>query len=173
MSMRWDATSTVRRVLAIGLLLLAVTAGNAPNAQAQSSTAAVIASIVVEGTERVERETVINYLTVRVGDPFDAREINESLKKLFATGFFATVELMQSPVGNALIVKVKENPIVNRVAFEGNKRIDDNALQAEAQLRPRSIYTKAKVQADVQRIADIYRRSGRFGASIEPKLIRL
>ena len=170
MTMRWDATKTVRRLLTIGLLFLAVSAGFAAKAQTSSAT---IASIVVEGTERVERATVINYLTVRVGDPFDAREINESLKKLFATGFFATVELMQSPVGNALIVKVKENPIINRVAFEGNKRIDDDALQAEAQLRPRSIYTKAKVQADVQRISDIYRRSGRFGATVEPKLIRL
>jgi outer membrane protein insertion porin family len=155
------------------MLLMAAAVGCAASAQTVADPAAVIQKIEVEGTQRVEQSTVISYLTVHVGDRFDPREINESLKKLFATGFFATVELFQAPGQNVLVVRVKENPIVNQVAFEGNKRIDDNALQAETQLRPRSIYTRAKIQADVQRIADIYRRSGRYGAKIEPKLIRL
>ena len=172
MMMRWDAISVVRRLWAIGILLFAVTVGFAPQAQTISDQTATIADIQVEGIERVERATVISYLTVHVGDRFEPSAINESLKKLFSTGFFATVELFQQPGTNVLMVRVKENPIINRVAYEGNKRIDDNALQAETQLRPRSIYTRAKVQTDVQRIADIYRRSGRYGAKIEPKLIR-
>lgn len=170
-----DAAITALRWLAIAILLLALPVGLATkaSAQAQGAAPATIAAIEVEGNERVDRETVINYLTVQVGDPFDPAEINASLKELFATGFFATVELLQSPTGNVLIVRVKENPIINRVAFEGNDRLDDNSLQAEVQLRARSIYTRAKVQSDVQRLVDVYRRSGRFGATVEPKIIRL
>ncbi len=170
-----EAAATATRWLAIAMILLALPQGLVASASAQTraATPGTIAAIQVEGNERVDRGTVINYLTVQEGDPFDPKEINASLKKLFATGFFATVELLQSQTGNILIVRVKENPIINRVAFEGNKRLEDDALQAEVQLRGRSIYTRAKVQADVQRLIDVYRRSGRFGATVEPKIIRL
>jgi outer membrane protein insertion porin family len=170
-----EAAATATRWLAIAMMLLALPQGlvSGASAQTRAATPATIAAIQVEGNERVDRETVLTYLTVQVGDPFDPKEINASLKELFATGFFATVELLQSQTGNVLIVRVKENPIINRVAFEGNKRLEDDALQAEVQLRARSIYTRAKVQADVQRLIDVYRRSGRFGATVEPKIIRL
>src|SRR5208337_56136 len=75
--------------------------------------------------------------------------------------------------GNTLVVKVVENPIINRIAFEGNHKLDEKDLNAEIQLRPRVVYTRSRVQNDVKRILDLYRRHGRFGASVEPKVIQL
>ena len=144
-----------------------VLAFSGPPAVAQS----VIGKILVEGNERIEADTVRSYLETTTGDAFDAREINDSLKKLFSTGLFADVTIRRED--NTLIVRVVENPIINRVAFEGNQRIEDDALLAETQLRARVVYTRTRVQSDVQRLVEIYRRSGRFAAHIEPKVIQL
>ena len=127
--------------------------------------------IRVEGTQRIEPETVRSYLRLNPGDPFDPVLIDQSLKSIFATGLFADVTLRRE--GDALIVTVIENPIINRIAFEGNQRIDDETLEAETQLRPRVVFTRTKVQNDVQRILELYRRSGRFAATVEPKVIEL
>ena len=132
---------------------------------------ATVEEILVEGNERIEEETVRSYLSIVTGDPHDARDINDSLKRLFATGLFADVTIRRE--GRTIIVRVVENPIINRVAFEGNKRIDDDALEDETQLRPRVVYTRTRVQSDVQRLVEIYRRSGRFAVKIEPKVIQL
>ncbi|MGF1611446.1 MAG: outer membrane protein assembly factor BamA, partial [Kiloniellales bacterium] len=104
-------------------------------------------------------------------DPFDPVLINQSLKSIFATGLFADVTLRRE--GDALIVTVVENPIINRIAFEGNDRIKDETLAAETELRPRVVFTRTKAQNDVQRILELYRRSGRFAATVEPKVIEL
>jgi outer membrane protein assembly complex, YaeT protein len=131
----------------------------------------VVREVVVEGAQRTEASTVQSYLLIQPGDPFDEARIDRSLKSLFATGLFADVSITRS--GDRLIVKVVENPIINRVAFEGNERIDDKTLEAEVTLRPRTIFTRAKVQSDVTRILTLYRRSGRFAATVEPKVIEL
>lgn len=133
--------------------------------------APVVQRIAVEGAQRVERETVLSYIGIREGDAIDARKVNEALKTLFATGLFADVTMQMD--GNTLAIRVVENPIINRIAFEGNQRVDDETLKAETQLRPRVVYTRTRVQNDVQRILDIYRRSGRFAARVEPKVIQL
>lgn len=148
-------------------LVLALAFASATPAFAQDT----IESIAVEGNQRIEADTVRSYLSIAVGDQFDAQAINRSLKSLFATGLFADVTIRRE--GTALIVRVVENPIINRVAFEGNNRIDDETLDAEVQLRPRVVYTRTRVQSDVQRIIEIYRRSGRFAATVEPKVIQL
>ncbi len=131
----------------------------------------IIREIDVVGVQRTEASTVKSYLLVQPGDPFDDARIDRSLKSLFATGLFADVSISRD--GDRLIVNVVENPIVNRVAFEGNRKIDDETLEAEVALRPRSIYTRAKVQSDVTRILTLYRRGGRFAATVEPKIIEL
>jgi outer membrane protein insertion porin family len=130
-----------------------------------------IEEVRVEGTQRIEPETVRSYLRVNPGEPFDPVLLDESLKSIFATGLFADVTLRRD--GSTLIVTVVENPIINRIAFEGNKRIDDDTMAAEIELRPRTVFTRAKVQNDVQRIVKLYRRSGRYGATVEPKAIQL
>lgn len=142
-----------------------------PASKAFAQAFGTIRQIVIEGAERIEPETVRSYLLVREGDPFDAARIDRSLKSLFATGLFADVAIARE--GDTLIIRVVENPIINRVAFEGNERIKDDVLSAETELRPRVIYTRSKVQSDVRRILTLYRRSGRFAATVEPKVIQL
>lgn len=131
----------------------------------------IINQIIVEGNERIETETVKSYLSIVSGDVFAVKKINSSLKRLFSTGLFADVNMRRE--GQSLVVRVAENPIINRVAFEGNKRIEDDDLELEIQLRPRVVYTRTRVQNDVQRIIQIYRRSGRFAATIDPKIVQL
>jgi outer membrane protein insertion porin family len=138
---------------------------------AQVQGGGIVREVRIEGTQRIEPETVRSYLLEQPGDPFDSERLDNSLKALFATGYFADVNLRRE--GDTLIVKVVENPIINRIAFEGNKKFDDKALTDEMQLRPRVVYTRAKVQADVKRIIELYRRSGRFAATVDPKVIPL
>jgi outer membrane protein insertion porin family len=145
--------------------------GTPPAAAPSPGVSGVVQEIRIEGSQRIEPSTVRSYLTIQLGDPFDSAKMDESLKALFATGLFADVQLRRD--GNALIVRVIENPIINRVAFEGNSKIDDKQLNDEIQLKPRTVYTRTKVQQDVQRILDVYRRSGRFAATVEPKVITL
>jgi outer membrane protein insertion porin family len=131
----------------------------------------VIREIRVEGTQRIEPETIRSYMRVNPGDRFDPVRLDRSLKNLFSTGLFADVTLRQE--GDALVVSVVENPIVNRIAFEGNDRLEDDALTSEITLRPRVVFTRTKVQSDVQRLLELYRRSGRYAATVEPKVIEL
>jgi outer membrane protein insertion porin family len=130
-----------------------------------------IRAIRIEGTQRIEPQTVRSYMQLDAGDPFSADLIDRALKNLFATGLFADVAFRRE--GDTLIVQVVENPIINRLAFEGNDRIDDETLEAEVQLRPRVVFTQTRVQSDARRILEIYRRSGRFAATVEPKVIPL
>ena len=131
----------------------------------------VVREVVIDGVQRIEPNTVRSYLLVQEGDEFNAERIDRSLKSLYATGLFSDVTITK--VGDNLVVRVVENPIVNRVAFEGNERIDDKTLESEVSLRPRVIYTRSKAQSDVQRILTLYRQSGRFAATVEPKIIEL
>ena len=157
-----------RLIVAFGLMSLVF----AMPAGAQNMfTGEPIANIRVEGNQRIEQETVLSYMQLSAGDRFEPQGIDRALKNLFASGLFADVSLRRE--GDDLVVTVVENPIINRLAFEGNSRIGDEELQNEVQLRPRVVYTATKVQADAKRILDIYRRSGRFAATVEPKVIPL
>ncbi|MFZ1414116.1 MAG: outer membrane protein assembly factor BamA [Defluviicoccus sp.] len=156
------------------LLLLAlfglVTAGAvAPLSAAEEQVR--IKEVVINGLQRSSPDSVRTYLLLQEGDVFDADRIDRSLKNLFATGRFADVSLQRQ--GTSLVVSVIENPTVNRVAFEGNDKLSDETLAAEVSLKPLGVYTQARVQSDVQRILTLYRRSGRFAATVEPKLIEL
>jgi outer membrane protein insertion porin family len=153
-------------VIAAALVFLNLLVGSAFAQQSD-----VIQEVRVEGTQRIEPETVRSYLAIQPGDPYDADRVDRSLKSLFATGLFADVTLRRE--GNVLVVRVVENPIINRIAFEGNSKLEDQTLQQEIQLRPRVVYTRTKVQSDVKRILDLYRRNARFAATVEPKVIPL
>lgn len=159
--------------LGIGLVVSpgAMAAPDDPWASLLGTPSNIISTIAVEGNQRIEAETVRSYMTFKEGEEYDDAKIDESLKGLFSTGLFADVTMRRD--GNRLVVSVAENPVINRVAFEGNSAINDDALETEVQLKPRTIYTRAKVQGDVQRIVDVMRRSGRFSATVEPKVIQL
>jgi outer membrane protein insertion porin family len=170
----WSSGSGALRVLGAALFLSLAMIPDSSVVKAAEGGAAeggTVAAIRIEGTQRIEPETVRSYLMIQPGDPFDQGRIDRSLKSLFATGLFADVSLRRE--GDTLVVQVVENPIINRIAFEGNHKFDDKALSAELQLRPRVVYTRTKVQADVKRILELYRRSGRFAATVEPKVVPL
>jgi len=136
-----------------------------------AQSAGAIKDVVIEGALRIDPETVKSYLLVQPGDAFDPGKIDKSLKSLFSTGLFADVSLRR--LGDSLVVKVVENPAINRIAFEGNHEVETADLKADISLRPRIIYTRTKVQKDVKRILSIYRSTGRFAATVEPKVIQL
>jgi outer membrane protein insertion porin family len=138
---------------------------------AQDQNLSVIDKIIVKGAMRIEPGTVRSYLLMQEGDKLDKRRIDQSLKSLFATGLFADVRIDYQ--GQNLVVKIVENPVINRIAFEGNNRIEDADLEKEINLRQRVVFTIGKVQADVKRITEVYRLSGRFAASVVPKIIQL
>ena len=130
-----------------------------------------IASIRIEGNQRIEAGTIRSYMLVQPGDPFDPDKIDRTLKTLYSTGLFKDVSLTRE--GGVLVAKVVENPIVNRIAFEGNRKLNDDQLKPELQLRARAVFTPQLAAADRQRLLDLYAKRGRFGATIEPKIIRL
>ncbi|HZU88299.1 MAG TPA: outer membrane protein assembly factor BamA, partial [Stellaceae bacterium] len=166
----WGALGATLFVLAVFPgLAAAQPAARGPAAAGPSS--GRVSDIKIEGTQRIEPETVLSYLLIKPGDPWSEELVDKSLKALFATGLFADVKLDR--VGNTLVVHVVENPIINRIAFEGNHKLSDKELNAEIQERPRQVYTRTRVQSDVRRILDLYRRHGRFAASVDPKVIQL
>ncbi len=143
----------------------------AASGQEEADSGDLIRDIRIEGAQRLERETVLSYLTVASGDWVTEEKLDASLKALYATGLFADVSLAVE--GDSLVVRIVENPIVNRVTFEGNDAITKEDLEKEVQLQSRLVYTLPKVQKDVQRLLDLYRRSGRFAATVDPKIVVL
>ncbi len=120
----------------IAAVVLAILIGAAP----MDGRAQTISDIRVEGTQRIDPETVRSYLLVKPGDTLDAESLDRALKALFATGLFADVSLKRE--GSILVAQVVENPIINRIQFEGNRRVKDEILNQEVQLRSRQVYTR-------------------------------
>lgn len=154
----------MKRSLAL-LLFLAVAVATV----AAPAYAAVVSRISVEGNVRVDDATVRAYVTIRPGESFGPAQIDDSIDSLFATGLFEDVTITQS--GSTLVVRVVENPVINLVSFEGNRRVSDEILEGTVQSRSRSIFSRAQVQADVQRILEVYRRRGSYLATVEPQII--
>ncbi len=130
-----------------------------------------ILEVAVEGNQRIETSTVRAYMLLNEGDTYTAEAADLSLKTLFATGYFADIIIEMR--GDTLTARIVENPIINRVIFRGNRAMDDDDLSEEVNLRPRTVFTRAQVQADVQRIQDLYRRSGRFSTDVNPQIVEL
>ena len=154
-----------------GLLLGGVLLGFAPGAAfaAPAETGATAASIVVQGNRRVEADTIRSYFKVAPGEPLDAAKIDAALKALYASGLFEDVRISQA--GGRLVVTVVEAPVIDRLVFEGASKIKDEQLQQEIQSKARGTLSRATVQADVQRIIDVYHRNGRFDIQVVPKII--
>lgn len=161
----------LRLTLAAGVLSPMIAIGDAAYVSGAARAQGVIKDIQVVGNRRVEPETVRSYLQFGPGDAFNPGKVDASIKALFATGLFADVSI--EPQGSTAVVTVRENPVINQVAFEGNSEVDTATLVNEVQLKPRSVFTRSRAQADAQRVLDVYRRQGRFAASVEPKIIEL
>ena len=182
------------RILGPSALVLAVAAGLAGPALAQTPAAApsaaqqdpqvavaapapaeergVVNRILVRGNQRIDQTTVLSYLPIQPGDTVDAAVIDVAVRTLSRTGLFANVQLGLQANGD-LIVEIAENPIINQVTFEGNKSLTEKKLTDEVTIKPRGIYTRARVQEDVGKIVELYRLSGRISATVTPKLVQL
>jgi outer membrane protein insertion porin family len=153
------------------VLQLAAVAQTAGVAYAQTSQSAAVSAIVVEGNRRVEASTVRSYFKAGPSGRLDAQSIDDAYKALYSTGLFQDVHISQS--GGRIIVTLIENPVINRIAFEGNKKVKEDQLKLEIQSKERGTLSRPTVQSDVQRIVEVYRRGGRFDVHVDPKIIEL
>ena len=135
------------------------------------ATSGVVRAVIVRGTERLEPETVRSYINLQIGERYDRDRLDQAVKALYASELFADATIRDD--NGTLIVEVKENPVINRIVIEGAKRVKEDKIREEIRLAPRQIFTRSKARADVGRMLELYRRSGRFAASIEPKIIQL
>jgi len=149
----------------------------APAAPATVTTTAApssgtVRSIKVVGAERLESETIRAYANLVPGQAYTTETLDTALKDLYATELFADVVIGGTDTGD-LVITVRENPVINRIVLEGNKRIKSDKITPEIKLAPRQIFTRSKVRADVDRIIELYKRQGRFAATVEPKIVQL
>jgi outer membrane protein insertion porin family len=129
----------------------------------------MVSRIDVRGNQRIEADTIRSYMLLQPGDAFSGERLDRSLRTLFATGLFKDVQITRN--GDEVVVQVQENPIVGQVVFEGNRKLSDDTLRPDLQLRPRGVFTPAAAQADRQRLIEAYARRGRYAARVEPKII--
>jgi outer membrane protein insertion porin family len=134
--------------------------------------ARTIKTLRVEGSQRIEPDTVLSYTRLRVGTPYTAETLDQALKDLQASDLFADFSISGVESGD-IVLRVRENPIINRVIFEGNKALKQDKFDKEIKLKPRQIFTRTAVRQDVARIVELYRRQGRFAAVVEPKMVTL
>ncbi|MEM0924070.1 MAG: POTRA domain-containing protein, partial [Pseudomonadota bacterium] len=164
-----------RGVLLLGLfglwpvaaeVTLGALGGPIPTAQAQQLREQ---SVIVRGNRRIEVETILSYMNIQQDQTVTAEDLNIAVRRLFDTGLFRDVQIV--PGEDALIVEVDENPSINEIAFEGNDALNEEDLLQIISLRPRLPLTRSAAEADAQQIIEVYRRTGRFGASVEPVII--
>tara|TARA_Y100000589_G_scaffold326286_1_gene365769 strand:- start:1159 stop:3408 length:2250 start_codon:yes stop_codon:yes gene_type:complete len=137
----------------------------------KSTFATVINKIFIKGNQRIESSTILSYLNIKKNKEIIVEDLNSAFKDLFATELFSDISFDLK--NTSLFIKVVENPIINRIALEGNKRIDDDDILSELFLKPRDIFTLNKVKNSLQTILGIYRANGRYAAIAEPKVIFL
>ena len=163
----------IRGLGLVGLVLGIIVLDAAPVAPTMGVAHAQTASLItVEGNRRVEAVTIRSYFKPGPSGKLDEHTIDAGYKALIATGLFQDVRISQ-PGGGRVVVTVIENPVINRIAFEGNSRLKEEQLKTEIQSKERGTLSRPAVQSDVTRMAELYRRSGRFDVTIEPKIIEL
>ena len=172
----------LRAALAVGTILSGVPVGLAAQEAAPTplpqpieapaeAPAPTVTQLVVTGSQRLEPSTVLSYIRLRPGDPYTDAAADAAIKELLSTELFADVGIRFD--GGTVTIQVQENPVVNRIVLEGNKRLKNDKILPEIRLKPREIYTAAKVRADTARIIELYRRQGRFAATVDPKRVEL
>ncbi|MCB1354690.1 MAG: outer membrane protein assembly factor BamA [Rhodobacteraceae bacterium] len=152
------------------ILIAAVVSIAPPGNPLYAQGTAVFSRVDVAGNQRIEAETVRSFAGIEAGQQLTPQEINIAVRKLYDTGLFEKVDI--SPEAGRLVITVAENPIINQIAFEGNDGLDDEALLAAIQLRPRLAYSVEAAEADALSITNAYRQSGRYAAEVNPVIIR-
>ncbi len=169
--MNFSGVRVIGKLGAAFALVLTLFCGTAAVSIATSTAAEaqVVTSVDVVGNQRVDADTIRSYVKIRRGERADPGRIDEALRTLYSIGLFEDVNIRL--VGSRLVVTVKEAQVINRVVFEGNRRVKDTSLVNEVQSKSRGALSRATVQADVQRIIEVYRRSGRYDVAVEPQII--
>ncbi len=150
----------------------AATAAQPATTAAPAPAQRVIRSIAVRGAQRLEADTVRSYSQLSPGQAYDAEVLDAAIKALYETELFADAQITGADTGN-IVIEVRENPVINRILLEGNRRLKDDKILPEIRLAPRQIFTRSKVRSDVERIVELYKRQGRFAARVEPKVVNL
>ncbi len=141
-------------------------------AEARAQDVGVANRIMVSGNQRIDQTTILSYLPIQPGDTVDPVVLDVAVRTLYRTDLFADVQIGLQPNGD-LLVQVVENPVINQVVFEGNSAMAEDKLREEVTVRPRGIFTRSRVQQDVQSIVELYRLSGRIAATVTPKIVQL
>jgi outer membrane protein insertion porin family len=162
LAQRWVRPWITGALLAAALTIIAAPGGAnevAPEAR----------NIVVEGNRRIDSDTVRSYFHAAPDGRFDTASLDAALKALLATNLFNKVTFDHS--GERLVVHLTEAPVLDHVAFEGNKKLKDKDLDAVVESKPRGAFQRATVQSDVNRIIEAYRHAGRDDVSVKPEII--
>lgn len=138
---------------------------------ASTTFATSMTKVEVSGNTRIAEATINSYLTLKPGNQITEQEINDSVKNLFATGYFSDVNITNN--GGVLKVLVVENPMINKIAFEGNKQLVDKDLLTELQMKQRQVFSSQKLQDDINRLRTLYARKGFYEAKITPQMIKV
>ena len=154
-----------------GMPQMAMAAGETPTPASAASAIQIVHSIRVDGAQRLEPDTVLSYVALRLGQRYTDAVGDQVLKDLFATELFSDVSVRND--NGDVVITVQENPVINRIVLEGNKHLKEDKINPEIKLAPRQIFTRSKVRADVNRIIELYKRQGRFAANVEPKMVKL
>jgi len=154
---------------ALSASVVASGAGVVVLASAPVAQAATIQRVDVRGAQRAGEEAVRSNITIRPGVSFSEADIDESVKRLYATGYFSDVRIAVS--GRSLVVTVSENQLVNQVVFNGNRKIKDDKLAAAVQTQPLGPYSDAMLTSDVARLKEAYSAIGRSDVEITTQVV--
>ncbi len=149
----------------LGISALSVVPSAPAIAQAYS-----FSSVEIEGTQRIQADTILSYLGISRGETIPAAALNDGYQRLIGSGLFEKVELL--PQGNKLIVRVQEYPTVNVVSVEGNRRLKDDVFAPLLKSQPRRVYSPTTAEKDAQTIVEVYQAQGRLAAKVTPRIIR-
>lgn len=127
-------------------------------------------SVAVEGNQRVDAATIVTYAGIARGETVSAGDLNEAYQRILDSGLFEKVEIV--PQGNRLIIQVTEFPTINRIAFEGNRKIKDDDLADFIDSTSRQVFSPTKAERDAATITEAYAQNGRVSARVTPKVIR-
>lgn len=127
-------------------------------------------NVRVEGNQRIQTSTIVAYTGIQQGQAVSAGELNDAYQRILDSGVFETVELV--PSGRTLVIKVTEFPTISRIAFEGNQRVKDDALEAIVESAPRRVFNPEVAERDANLIAELYSARGRIASQVTPRIIR-
>ncbi len=164
-----NQVSRAAKVVAVAIALTAgVGAATLPRAAYAQSY--VFNSVSIEGNERIEGSTILSYAGIARGQSVSAGQLNDAYQRILGSGLFETVDII--PQGSKLVIKVVEYPTVNKISFEGNKRLKDDELAGIVQTQLRRVFSPRIAEADAQRISEAYSQQGRIAARVSPKVIK-